>query len=181
MKQPLTSRLLIAFAAVAVAAALSACGAKEVTKPVNGAGQQNGASGGQSASTDQKEQISVYFTDEDMADLNEQKAEIHFADAEGKLEAAFAALQQKSSEGRISLWEHVQLKSVKIDGGAVTFDIHLPDEARLGAPGEELALDAIEKTMFQFDDVKSIDILVDGEKLDSLMGHEELDHPITKP
>ncbi|REE88599.1 sporulation and spore germination protein [Paenibacillus taihuensis] len=127
-----------------------------------------------------KEQISLYYTDDEMLDLHEQKTEIEYSDSKQKLEAAFAAMKKDSDKGEPSLWKHAELLSVKQDGTAITLDLHLPDDARLGAPGEMLALDAIEKTYFQFQDVTSIDLLVDGESVDSLMGHMDLDHPITK-
>lgn len=59
-------------------------------------------------------------------------------------------------------------------------DVHMPDEARLGAGGEQFALDALTKTMFQFDEVKSVELLVDGAKVESLMGHVDLEHPLTR-
>lgn len=127
-----------------------------------------------------KEQISLYYTDDQMLDLHEQKAEIEYSDGKQKLEAAFAAMKKDDAKGEPSLWKHAELRSVKQEGTAVTLDLHLPDDARLGAPGEMLALEAIEKTYFQFQDVTSIDLLVDGESVDSLMGHMDLDHPITK-
>ncbi|GJM74873.1 hypothetical protein HMSSN036_70890 [Paenibacillus macerans] len=64
--------------------------------------------------------------------------------------------------------------------GELALDIELPDEARLGAGGEALAIDALKKTMFQFDEVKQIEVTVGGEKVESLMGHADLEHPITR-
>ncbi|WP_219837696.1 GerMN domain-containing protein [Paenibacillus sp. R14(2021)] len=126
------------------------------------------------------EQISVFYTDDQMMDLHEEKADIAYTDETDKLKAAFAALQKDSSKGEASLWKHAELLSAKQDGAAVTLDVHLPEEARLGAPGEDLALQAITKTYFQFQDVESLDLLIDGKSEESLMGHDELDHPIKK-
>ncbi|QHT61798.1 hypothetical protein GXP70_18665 [Paenibacillus lycopersici] len=128
----------------------------------------------------QKEEISVYYTDDQMIDLHAQKAEIEYGDAIERLTAAFKALQKDSDKGEASLWKNVQLLSIKQNGDAVTLDVHLPDEARLGAPGEQLAIAAVTQTFFQFKDIASLDILVDGEAVSSLMGHEDLEHPIKK-
>ncbi|NBD26469.1 GerMN domain-containing protein [Paenibacillus glycinis] len=127
-----------------------------------------------------KASISVYYTDDQMIDLHAQKAEIEYADASEKLSATFAALQKDGDKGEGSLWKNAELLSAKQDGDAVTIDVHLPDDARLGAPGEQLAIAAITQTYFQFDGVASLDILVDGEAVESLMGHEDLEHPIKK-
>ncbi|MNY78319.1 hypothetical protein D3C86_2185150 [compost metagenome] len=56
----------------------------------------------------------------------------------------------------------------------------IPEDAHLGASGEDLALQALLKTSFQFDEVKTVDILVDGKSVDSLMGHVELEHPFSR-
>lgn len=127
-----------------------------------------------------QEDISVYYTDDQMIDLHAQKKQIAYSDGNERLKAAFEALQSDGDKGETSLWKNVQLLSAKQDGDAVTLDIHLPDEARLGAPGEQLALSAVTQTYFQFKDVASLNILVDGEAAESLMGHEDLEHPIKK-
>jgi hypothetical protein len=42
------------------------------------------------------------------------------------------------------------------------------------------AIDALQKTFFQFDEVQSLELLVDGNQIESLMGHVELEHPMTR-
>ncbi|MFC4101021.1 GerMN domain-containing protein [Paenibacillus xanthanilyticus] len=149
--------------------------------------QPDAANAGKEAPQDAVEEaktpVTVYFTDEEQTGLSERTRELAFPanDSKSKVEAAFQALQQDGDNGEVSLWKHAELLSVKVDGTTVTLDIHLPDEARFGAPGEALAIESLTKTLFQFDDVDAIDILIDGEKADSLMGHEMLDHPIVKP
>ncbi|MFD0713629.1 GerMN domain-containing protein [Paenibacillus sp. GCM10027626] len=132
------------------------------------------------AAQQEKQQIKVYVTDDELIDLIEQDAEISFDSEETKLKAAFAALAQSKEEGKMSLWNNVELLNVKFDNGAAELNIHMPDEARLGSSGEVLAVDAIQKTMFQFEEVTSLNILVDGEAVESLMGHVELEHPFKK-
>ncbi|OAB44353.1 GerMN domain-containing protein [Paenibacillus glacialis] len=127
-----------------------------------------------------KESISVYFTDTQEMELKESKQEITFEDDIQKYKAAFKALQTSNNDELIPLWGKVELKSLDIKEGAITMDIHLPDEARLGAGGEMFALESLQKTLFQFDEVKSIELLVDGQQVESLMGHADLEHPMTK-
>ncbi|MFD0716973.1 GerMN domain-containing protein [Paenibacillus sp. GCM10027626] len=132
------------------------------------------------AAQQEKRQIKVYVTDDELIDLIEQDAEISFDSEETKLKAAFAALAQSKEEGKMSLWNKIELLDAKFDNGAAELNIHMPDEARLGSSGEVLAVDAIQKTMFQFVEVTSLNILVDGEAVESLMGHVELGHPFKK-
>ncbi|USB34827.1 GerMN domain-containing protein [Paenibacillus sp. YPG26] len=124
--------------------------------------------------------ISSYYTDSDMLELKEESKDIFYKDGQDKYEKAFKALQDSGSDKLFALWQKVELKSLEIKNGEVTLDIHLPDEARLGAGGEVLAIEALKKTFFQFEEVKSIELLVDGSKVDTLMGHEELEHPMTR-
>ncbi|WP_308634455.1 GerMN domain-containing protein [Paenibacillus silvisoli] len=208
MKRHMTTSILSVMLAAALIVPLSACGAKEqpleqeqqvqgggntstneqdsgeITEPTDAETSVNTEA---ETNTDAdvpaptKEQISVYYTDDDMAALHEQKSDIEYADPEQKLAAVWLAIQADGANGEASLWKGVQLLSAKQDGTAVTLDLHIPDEARLGAPGEMLALQSLTRTFFQLPDIASIDVLVDGEAVDSLMGHEELEHPINKP
>ncbi|SEM77771.1 GerMN domain-containing protein [Paenibacillus sp. OV219] len=202
MKRHVTTSLFSVLIAATMIVPLSACGSRALqdeqqqTTQAGSVKQQNtnqpsssDTNSEQAAANEEKdppkpevkkEQISLYYTDDEMLDLHEQKAEIEYTDSKQKLEAAFAALKKDDAKGEPSLWKHAELRSVKQEGAAITLDLHLPDEARLGAPGEMLALEAIEKTYFQFQDITSIDLLVDGDSVDSLMGHMDLDHPITK-
>ncbi|MBY9081705.1 GerMN domain-containing protein [Paenibacillus sp. HN-1] len=128
----------------------------------------------------QNQTISVYYTDQQVTELKEAKAQIRFAQDTDKYTEAFKALQNSDSSDLISLWGKMELKSLKFENGQIVMDIHKPDEAQLGAGGESFALSALTKTLFQFPEVKSIELLVDGQQVESLMGHADLLHPMTR-
>lgn len=125
--------------------------------------------------------IQVYFTDDEMMELKQTRREIEVTAVHSKYERAFEALQS-ADNGLFSLWEKVVLNTVKFEpeSGLLTIDIHLPDEARLGAGGESMAIEALKNTMFQFDEVKQIELTVDGKQVESLMGHVDLEHPMSR-
>lgn len=160
------------------------------TTPSNSAnGSSEGTSSGGETSTDkpstsdskQQKSIEVYYTDPEELELHKASAEITFASDDEKYKAAFASLQQSKDDNLVPLWsKDIELKSVQFKDGALTLDIHMPDTARLGAGGEVFALDALKQTFFQFDEVKSLDLLVDGQSSESLMGHVDLEHPMTR-
>jgi spore germination protein GerM len=127
-----------------------------------------------------KEEIAVYFTDPQAMELKESQQEITFEDDLQKYKSAFKALQNSGNPELISLWEKIELLSLDFKEGAITIDINMPDEARLGSGGEMFALEALQNTLFQFDEVKSIELLVNGAEVESLMGHVELEHPMMK-
>ncbi|MBB3110439.1 hypothetical protein FHS18_002506 [Paenibacillus phyllosphaerae] len=155
----------------------------------NGANQPSNTDGGQSnsdgeeAAAEKQITIKAYFTDAELLELQEQERQIAYpsGDAVAMLKAAYASLQLDGTNQEVSLWKTIELLDLKISEGTVTLDVHIPDEARLGAPGEMMAIEALTKTMFQFDAVSNIELLVDGKQVESLMGHETLEHPIVKP
>lgn len=131
--------------------------------------------------SNEKKTITVFYTDEEELELHKASAEISYASDDAKYKAAFESLQQSKDAKLVPLWsKEIELKSVQFKDGALTLDIHMPDTARLGAGGESYALDALKQTFFQFDEVKSLDLLVDGQQTESLMGHVDLEHPMTR-
>lgn len=123
--------------------------------------------------------IKVYFTDDNLDKLTAVEREISYPAETDKYEAAFTALQT-AEPGTLSLWNKIILRQVELKDGLLTIDITVPDEARLGAGGEALAVDALLQTFFQFDEVKQLELMVDGKTEETLMGHVELEHPYSK-
>lgn len=147
----------------------------------NGSGGSSTGSGSEVTTPEAKtESIKAYYTDPDMMELVEGTAEISYKEDQEKYEAAYQALQKSGNAEMIPLWEKIGLKSLKFENGALTLDVTVPDEANLGAGGESFAVDAIKKTFFQFDEVQSLQILVDGQQTESLMGHVDLENPMTR-
>ncbi|MEK3878516.1 MULTISPECIES: GerMN domain-containing protein [unclassified Paenibacillus] len=124
--------------------------------------------------------IKTYYTDLQQNDLVPADVSITFKDAVEKYTEAFKTLQKSDNADQIPLWNKIELKSLEFSNGQIVMDIHKPDEAQLGAGGEALAIGALSQMFFQFDEVKNIDVLVDGEQVESLMGHVDLVHPITR-
>lgn len=126
------------------------------------------------------QEIKVFYADNQLLQLEQHLIEITFEDDSEKYKKTYAALQSSTQTEVIPLWNNIDLLSVSFDQGNLTIDVHIPDKARLGSGGELLALDALRETFFQFDEIISIDLLVDGNATESLMGHVELDHPLTR-
>ncbi|RJG24561.1 GerMN domain-containing protein [Paenibacillus thiaminolyticus] len=126
----------------------------------------------------QEQSITAYVSDSDLMELKSYSAKIQFSDDEEKYREALKALQTSDNPEDTPLWQKIEFKSVKLSDGTLTVDIHIPDDARLGAGGESFAIEALTKTLFQFDEIKAIDVLVDGQAEESMMGHVTLEHPI---
>ena len=120
--------------------------------------------------------LTYYVSDSEMGELVELQIAVK-DDGSNLHKRAIDMLAGDPGDGNVPLWKGTAFNRVELDGGILTVDVSIPDSARLGAPGEALALDALLRTAFQFDDVDAVNILVDGEETDSLMGHESLEHP----
>jgi spore germination protein GerM len=126
------------------------------------------------------QQINVYFGNEDGSGLTEKMATLHFTTPSSKYLSALNALKQSDDSKAVSLCPNFTFKTAEWKDGNLTIDLSFTPNDQLGANGESLLMQAIPKTLFQFDEVKTIDLLVDGKKLDSLMGHVDLPHPLTR-
>jgi ABC-type glycerol-3-phosphate transport system substrate-binding protein len=90
------------------------------------------------------------------------------------------ALTKSSDEKAIALFDGFTFHSADLKDSTLNIDLTLPTESKLGAPGEDLLLQSLKKTLFQFKELSAIEVLVDGKKVESLLGHVELPHPILK-
>lgn len=125
--------------------------------------------------------LDVYVSDEQLRVVKSYKRKIRFANDDEKYQIAVQALKSPAQHKGIPLWKDVEFKSLKMEKGTLSIDLHIPTKWYLGSGGEQLALDALKRTIFQFDEVKAITILVDGKTVESLMGHVALKYPIKRP
>lgn len=162
---------------VTLALAVTGCAnANTKQDPVSGSGAATGTE------TPSAKQLAVktYFVDDNLDKLIERQATVSVKADADKYAAALNALKTPPEAALSSLCQGITYRTATNDKGNVTIDLTIADNGRLGAPGEELLLQAIRQSMFQFSEVQTIDILVDGKKTESLMGHMSLDHPIKR-
>lgn len=173
--------IYLAIAICAISLLAVGCGSKSTSSgPVQGFNPASTAPANQDKENEESQEIEVFYSDDQLLQLEQSMKEIIFEDGSDKYIKTYAALQSSDQTELIPLWNNIDLLSATFDEGKLTLDVHIPDEARLGAGGEVLALDALRETFFQFDEVTSIDLLVDGNATESLMGHTELEHPLTR-
>jgi hypothetical protein len=172
----------------AVLLILAGCVNKPATDPGNAEpapnpSQSNGSSpSAPDAEKKETQEIEVAYVDSELTQVKIKKAEIEFSDSNEKYTQAFDAMQRSDDPEYISLWSDIGLESLEFQeaDGKITLNIHIPDEARLGSGGELLFLDTLKQTIFQFQEIQSIQLLVDGKESESLMGHVELENPIVR-
>ncbi|SDM34128.1 Sporulation and spore germination [Paenibacillus sp. OK060] len=174
--------LAIAICAISILAV--GCGSKPTSSgPVQGSDPANTTPApivNQGEVDEESQEIGVFYADDQLLELEQRKKEISFEGESERYSKTYEALQSSDQTELIPLWKNIDLLSATFDQGKLTLDVHIPDEARLGSGGEILAIDALKETFFQFEEISSIDLLVDGEATESLMGHAELEHPLTR-
>jgi hypothetical protein len=124
--------------------------------------------------------LKIYYGNENGDKLVEQETNISYKQDDEKYLATLEALSTSADPAKLPLLKGFTFKKVTAQNGLLTMDISMAPESRLGAGGEELLLKALKQTLFQFTEIKSIEVLVDGKAVDSLMGHMELPHPIKR-
>lgn len=128
-------------------------------------------------------QVKAYYSDQDEMKLVEKVVTVSVEKDSEAYEAALKALQKSEDPKAVPLFDDLKFNSVKWDAvkGEMKLDMTFGPKTQLGAPGEELFLQALKKTIFQFPEVKTLYVLKDGKQVDSLMGHVELPYPIKRP
>ncbi|MCR8635008.1 MULTISPECIES: GerMN domain-containing protein [Paenibacillus] len=176
----------------AVALVLSGCGQKPTSNGTKSPASEPPATGSQTTppsnvdpTTAEKDMIRLtikaYYGDEQAAKLVEKEVSINYKEDKDKYTAALWTLKKAPpGSNLIPLADALGFKSAVLKDKQLTVDLTVSGEGRLGAPGEAMLLEALQKTLFQFSEVDSIDILVDGKPAESLMGHMELLHPMKR-
>ncbi|SFL74447.1 Sporulation and spore germination [Paenibacillus sp. 1_12] len=182
----------------AIAMALSGCGQKPASSGTTsqGSGSQNPANNSVISPAPKQDvtpattpaqsksiqaQIKAYYGDEQATKLVEKEVTINYPEEKEKYTTALWTLKKAPADSKlVPLADALGFKSAVLKDKKLTLDITLSGEGRLGAPGEAMLLQAIQKTLFQFPEVDAIDILVDGKPVESLMGHMDLPHPMKR-
>jgi spore germination protein GerM len=124
--------------------------------------------------------VKLYFGDENGEKLVEKQLKITYAADSDKYMAALNALKTAPDAKTVSLFGGFTFKSAALDKSDLRVDLSLDANGQLGSEGEELMLQALQKTLFQFPEVQNIYITEDGKQVDSLMGHMDLPYPIKR-
>ncbi|WP_068775477.1 GerMN domain-containing protein [Paenibacillus sp. FJAT-26967] len=124
--------------------------------------------------------VKAYYSDPDLTKIVEKTVKISYKNEGDKYKSTLEALKKSVDEQAVSLFEDVQFQNVKFDKEELKIDLKLGQNAQFGAGGEMFFVEALEKTLFQFPEVKAIYLTKDGSQVESLMGHVDLPYPIKR-
>jgi len=125
-------------------------------------------------------ELRVYFGDPQLERLVERSVAVKKADTPTLVRRALSEMASSPGDGSVALTKALEVRSVSLADGVLRIDVRIREEGRLGSPGELLLVEALKRTFFQFDDVRSVEMTVDGRRAESLMGHVELPYPMVR-
>jgi hypothetical protein len=125
-------------------------------------------------------QLNLYYGNAEGDALVTKEVTLESSSAASPYLEALNALTKSPDDQSVALFAGFTFQSAELKENTLNIDLTLPVEPQLGAPGEELLLDSLKKTIFQFEEVQAIEVLVNGQKVESLLGHVDLPHPIVK-
>lgn len=151
-------------------------------KPAAADAKDTGAKDGSVKKTE-KISIKVYYPDDNGMKLVAETRTIEATQA-GKYKAALESLLSGTKEkGVITIIpKKAKLKSVEVKNGVATVDFNedLVKNFAGGSTGEEMLVGSIVNTLTEFPEVKAVQILLEGKKVDSLAGHLDTSEPLKR-
>lgn len=132
-----------------------------------------------------KQEINLYFADKDAMYLLPEKREVTVAENASREEIAKAALTElikgpENTEYYPTIPEKTQLLSVKLEQDTLYLDFsqELKTEHPGGSAGEILTIMSIVNTAAETAGTEKVQILIEGEKQETLAGHIDIKRPI---
>ncbi len=128
--------------------------------------------------------IKVYYPNDAATKLVAVKRKIKTTAAEDKYTAAIKSLMQGTKEKGQStiIPKQAKLRSVKVEKGVakVDFSQDIIKNFVGGSTGEEMLVGSVVNTLTEFPEVKQVQILVEGNSIESLAGHMDLSTPLSR-
>ena len=185
-----TFKVFTVFAAVVLLLLSAGCdSAKKVEDQGSSTAQQNEAKQppvDKTAKNDKKTPaatvVTVYFPNADGTKLIAVSKNIKAGD--DKYLGAVQALSEEPADKKLTavMPKNTKINSVKVDKGIayVDFSKEFVKNFTGGSTGEIMLVGSIVNTLTEHAEIKSVQILVDSKKIDTLAGHMDLSEPIKR-
>jgi len=134
-------------------------------------------------STNGKLTVKVYYPDEQGIKLQAVQKTVKVG-SDDKYTATLKALLDGTKEKGLAtiVPKQAKIKSVKVQGDTaiVDFDDNLIKKFIGGSTGEEMLIGSIVNTLTEFKEIKKVQLLVEGKKIESISGHLDLSQPVER-
>lgn len=154
------------------------------SKPVVSSSSSSPASSSSSEAAAQAQllQIKVYYPDENATGL--VAVEKSIKDSDNKYQAAVEALMAGTDQkGLVNVFpKKAKLLQVTVSGkvAKVNFSRELQKNFAGGSTGEEMLVGSVVNTLTEFPEIAKVQILVDGQEVETLSGHMDLSQPLPR-
>lgn len=156
-------------------------GSKTVVSSSSGSSSSSSSSS-QSGSKAQLVNIKVYYPDENATGL--VAVEKSIKDTDNKYQAAVEALMAGTEKkGLANVFpKTAKLLQVTVSGkvAKVDFSRELQKNFVGGSTGEEMLVGSVVNTLTEFPEIQKVQILVDGQEVETLSGHMDLSQPLPR-
>ena len=127
--------------------------------------------------------VKLYYPDEQGMGLKTESRTIKVTDNDkytATVQALMAGTKEKGLTNIIPKQAKLNSVTVKKNVAYVDFSQGLVKSFVGGSTGEEMLVGSVVNTLTEFPEIKAVQILVDGKKIDSLSGHLDLSEPISR-
>lgn len=177
------TKVLLGLLLVCLVFAVSGC-EKDGSSGTNNQGKQvTDIANKQRNSTADHMEIKVYYPNNEATKLVAVKKEIK-AEGNTKYRGAVEALMEEPKDSNLTAIFPKQAKllgvTVSGDTAKVDFDKALVEKFNGGSTGEEMLVGAIVNTLTEFSEIKKVQILIEGKKIESIKGHVDTSQPLAR-
>lgn len=156
-------------------------GSKTVLSSSSGSSSSSSSSS-QSGSKAQLVNIKVYYPDENATGL--VAVEKSIKDTDNKYQAAVEALMAGTEKkGLANVFpKKAKLLQVTVSGKVAKVDFSREMQKNFvgGSTGEEMLVGSVVNTLTEFPEIQKVQILVDGQEVETLSGHMDLSQPLPR-
>ena len=128
--------------------------------------------------------VKLYYPKDDGSALVAVSRKVKISEGKDKYTAVIQSLMEGTKEnGQTTIIpKRTKLRSVKMKDGVayVDFSGDLTKHFVGGSTGEEMLVGSVVNTLTEFPEVKSVQILIDGETVESIAGHMDLTVPVKR-
>lgn len=155
---------------------------KPVVSSSSSSTSSSGSSSSEEAAKAQLLNIKVYYPDENATGL--VAVEKSIKDTDNKYQAAVEALMAGTDQkGLVNVFpKKARLLQVTVSGkvAKVNFSRELQKNFAGGSTGEEMLVGSVVNTLTEFPEIAKVQILVDGQEVETLSGHMDLSQPLPR-
>jgi spore germination protein GerM len=123
--------------------------------------------------------FTIYYVDDQLLQIVEETHDIQYTSQDELLQKMWSAIKTPTNGQYIALWNDMNLLSLALTNDNLELNIEKPS-INLGSSGEGFAIQTLINTFGQIEGVNTIQLLVEGNVVETLAGHVNIEKPFSK-